>query len=138
MAISFFSEDTNFVLSKKNSRKKWLREVAQKHNKQIGELNYVFCSDEYLWQINVDYLDHDTYTDIITFDNSEEEEISGDIFISVDRVKENAENFDASFNRELTRVLSHGLLHLIGFKDKSNEDAKLMRKQEDLAIQLYE
>jgi rRNA maturation RNase YbeY len=105
---------------------------------QIKELNYVFCSDEYLYQMNVDYLNHDTYTDIITFDNSEKaDELEGDIFISVDRVRENAKTLQVAEEVELTRVLSHGLLHLMGYKDKTKEEASLMRNKEEEAIELY-
>ncbi len=139
MAIHFFNEDTTFNLPQKNITKRWLREIAKNEGFQIRDLNYIFCSDEYLHQINVEYLDHDTYTDIITFDNSEtEKHIEGDIFISIDRVMENAQNQGQDFNTELSRVISHGLLHLCGYKDKSNQEAQLMREKENQSISFLE
>jgi rRNA maturation RNase YbeY len=138
MAIHFFSEDLPFVLPQKLRRKHWLKQLASNEGFHIKELNYIFCSDEYLYQINVDYLQHNTYTDIITFDNSEKTgEIEGDIFISLDRVKENAETHQQDEETELTRVLSHGLLHLMGYADKTKQAASLMRSKEDAAIELY-
>jgi rRNA maturation RNase YbeY len=138
MAIHFFSEDLPFDLSQKLRRKHWLKQLAAGEGFLIKELNYIFCSDEYLYKINVDYLQHDTYTDIITFDNSEKSgEIEGDIFISLDRVKENAKTHQQEEENELTRVLSHGLLHLMGYADKTKQAASLMRSKEDEAIELY-
>lgn len=139
MAISFFSENIPFTLKEKNRRKKWLKQLATNKGFQIKDLTYIFCTDEYLWQINLEYLNHDTYTDIITFDSSESDnKISGDIFISLDRVKENASVLNIEVHDELSRVISHGLLHLLGFKDKTKSEASEMRTQEDLAITLYE
>ena len=139
MAINFFTEDVPFKLSDKLKRKKWLKEIANSENFKIGELNYIFCSDEYLYQINVDYLSHHTYTDIITFDNSEEDEfIEGDIFISVDRVKENAIKLNQPEEQELSRVISHGLFHLMGYKDKTKEQVSKMRIKEESAIIKYQ
>ena len=139
MAISFFSEDTSFRYSNRNKTKKWLRLIATNYNYQILDLNYIFCSDDYLLQINRDYLDHDTYTDIITFDNSDiEQEISGDIFISIDRIRENASYFENSDFEETLRVLSHGLFHLLGFNDKTPPEKKVMRRKETEAIKLFE
>lgn len=139
MAINFFSEEVKFALPQKLRRKNWLKKIAESENFKIGELNYVFCSDEYLYQINVTYLDHHTYTDIITFDNSEDEKtIEGDVFISIDRVRENASQHQQDETTELSRVISHGLLHLIGYKDKSAEQVKAMRSKEEFAIRLYE
>jgi probable rRNA maturation factor len=139
MAISFFDEDAKFNLNQKLKHKKWLKEIALREEYKIGELNYIFCSDEYLYNINLEYLDHDTYTDIITFDNSELENlIEGDIFISIDRVKENAIKENEGFDHELRRVLSHGLLHLLGYKDKTKKEADLMRKMENQSIQLFD
>jgi probable rRNA maturation factor len=104
---------------------------------ELEELNYIFCSDEYLHQMNLTYLNHDTLTDIITFDNSEAEQIiEGDIFISIDRVKENSEEFDVLFETELHRVLVHGLLHLFGYKDKSEREKVLMREKEEACLSL--
>lgn len=138
MAVHFFSEDISFELPEKLRRKRWLKDLAVKSGFRIKELNYIFCSDEYLYQMNVDYLNHDTYTDIITFDNSEKKgELEGDIFVSVDRVRENATTLKVEEATELTRVLAHGLLHLMGHKDKSKEEASLMRSKEEEAIELY-
>jgi rRNA maturation RNase YbeY len=138
MAIHFFSEDIPFELPEKLRRKRWLKQLAVSRGFTIGEMNYVFCSDEYLYQMNVDYLNHDTYTDIITFDNSEKTgELEGDIFISVDRVRENAKTLKVEEATELTRVLAHGLLHLMGHKDKTKDEASLMREKEEEAIELY-
>ena len=138
MAVHFFSEDVPFDLPEKLRRKRWLKELAASSGFRIKELNYIFCSDEYLYRMNVDYLNHDTYTDIITFDNSEKNrELEGDIFISVDRVRENAKTLKVEEGTELTRVLAHGLLHLMGHKDKTKEEASLMRSKEEEAIELY-
>ncbi|MCU0400073.1 MAG: rRNA maturation RNase YbeY [Algoriphagus sp.] len=139
MAINFFTEDVKFNLPEKQKRKTWLKQIANSENFKVGELNYIFCSDEYLYQINVDYLNHHTYTDIITFDNSEEEKlIEGDIFVSIDRVKENAQKLKQEESSELSRVISHGLLHLMGYKDKSKTDAEVMRSKEAFAIELFQ
>lgn len=139
MAISFFSEEIKFDLPQKLRRKSWLKKIAQSEDFKIGELNYIFCSDEYLYQINVDYLRHHTYTDIITFDNSEEEKVlEGDIFISIDRVRENALKHQQDETTELSRVISHGIFHLMGYKDKSQEESKAMKAQEELAIKIYQ
>jgi len=138
MAIYFFSEEINFELKEKLNRKRWLKNIAIKAGFKIKELNYVFCSDEYLYQINLEYLNHETYTDIITFDNSEKEfDLSGDIFISIDRVNENAKTHNQEIETELSRVLAHGLLHLMGYKDKTKEESTLMRQKEEESIRLY-
>ena len=138
MAIYFFSEEINFELKEKLNRKRWLKNIATKAGFNIKELNYVFCSDEYLYQINLEYLNHETYTDIITFDNSEKEfDLSGDIFISIDRVNENAKTHNQEIETELSRVLAHGLLHLMGYKDKTKEESTLMRQKEEESISLY-
>lgn len=138
MAILFFEEDITYSLKEKNKYKKWLKSIAEKEGFKIKELNYIFCSDEYLYQINLDYLNHKTYTDIITFDNSENKNsIEGDIFISIERVSENAQKENVLFEKELQRVLSHGLLHLMGYKDKSEADKTIMRNKEELALNLF-
>jgi len=130
--INFFTEDVDFKLKNKTIIRKWLSESIQAENSFVGELNFIFCSDEYLLQINLEYLDHDTYTDIITFDNSvEKNEISGDIFISIERVNENANKFKIDPKIELGRVMIHGVLHLIGFLDKKAEDKALMTSKEN-------
>ena len=135
MAILFFEEDITYSLKEKNKYKQWLKSIAEEEGYKIKELNYIFCSDEYLYQINLDYLNHKTYTDIITFDNSENKNsIEGDIFISIERIKENAQKEHVLFEKELQRVLSHGLLHLMGYKDKSEAEKAIMRHKEELAI----
>jgi rRNA maturation RNase YbeY len=135
--IQFCSEDITFSLKEKLKHKAWLNEVAKQEGKKILELSYVFCSDDYLLQINQEYLNHDTLTDIVTFDNSEDpKKIEGDIFISIDRVKENGEKLGTS-ETELDRVMVHGLLHLLGYKDKKKEDKALMTEKEDFYIKQY-
>ncbi|AMR30970.1 rRNA maturation factor [Mucilaginibacter sp. PAMC 26640] len=134
-AIQFFEEDISYKLKNKANVRKWITSTIIEEGFQLEELTYVFCSDEYLLQINQQYLDHDTYTDIITFDNSEEEGlIIGDIFISVDRIKENAAKFTVSVEKELHRVMIHGALHLLGYKDKSAADKKKMTLKEDFYL----
>ena len=138
MAIYFFTEEINFELKEKLIRKRWLKSIATEAGFTIKELNYVFCSDEYLYRMNMEYLNHDTYTDIITFDNSEKEfDIAGDIFVSIDRVGENAQTNNQKAETELNRVLVHGLLHLMGYKDKTKEESTLMRQKEEESINLY-
>ena len=139
MAINFFEEETTFRLDKRQKRKKWLKSIADSEEFKILDLNYIFCSDEYLYNINVEYLNHDTYTDIITFDNSEEEnKIEGDIFISIDRVEENSKKLQVPIEDELSRVISHGLFHLMGYKDKKKEEVEKMRTKEEFAINLFQ
>jgi len=115
-----------------------LCEVANSHKKQIEELNYIFCSDSYLHSINLQYLNHDTYTDIITFENSIDKEIIGDIFISIERVAENAFKFKVTKEQELYRIMSHGLLHLCGFKDKKKDDKLKMTEAENKALMVFQ
>ncbi len=132
MAILFFEEDIKLKIKKKLALKKWLKYTVEKEKKSVSELNYIFCSDEYLLEMNVSYLNHDTLTDIITFDNSEEADvITGDIFISIERVIENAKKFEVDFEDELHRVMVHGVLHLIGYKDKKKEEKEKMRAKEN-------
>jgi rRNA maturation RNase YbeY len=136
--IRFFTEDVTYEQPKKRATQQWLKKQAEQEGYSIGELNYIFCSDEYLLQVNRDYLQHDYYTDIITFDQSEEEnKIEGDIFISVDRVQENATQLSITQKQEMTRVLAHGMLHLCGYGDKSEEEAKLMRSKEEEWINAF-
>lgn len=133
--IRFFKEDTSFELSEKQRVKAWIKSIATQEGKQMGELSYIFCSDEYLLQVNREYLNHDYYTDIITFDNAEEEGvIEGDIFVSIDRVRDNATTLQVPFETELRRVLAHGVLHLCGYKDKTPTDEQLMRTKENFYI----
>lgn len=136
--IHFFTEDVKFTLPHKLKTKNWLKQVAEKEGFKLGELNYIFCSDDYLHEINVTYLDHDTLTDIITFDNSESEGIiEGDIFISIERVEDNAKDLGIALSDELPRVLVHGLLHLCGYDDHTDEEEAAMRNLESNYILLY-
>lgn len=136
--INFNVELDGFKLTERKKKKDFLKTLVKNYGFKLGELNYIFLSDEDLLQVNIDYLNHNTYTDIITFDNSDDDKtIEGDIFVSVDRIKENAEKFKVEFENEFIRVLSHGVLHLIGFKDKTEEEALKMRKAEEEALQLY-
>lgn len=130
--ISFFSEDTDFSLKQRSQIRQWILETVKNEGKTTGQLNFIFCSDEYLLKINQEYLNHDTYTDIVTFDNSEEEDlIEGDIFISIERVRENAGSFKVAEKDELNRVIVHGVLHLLGYKDKKPDDKEIMTNKED-------
>ena len=136
--IVFFNEDIDFKFGQKNQLKAWLKKVAESEGFKMRNLNYIFCSDEYLHKINLEYLDHDTYTDIITFDNSEEEEdIEGDIFVSIERVKDNSQELKTDFLDEFKRVLVHGLLHLCGYDDHSDEDETQMRELESKYISIF-
>jgi probable rRNA maturation factor len=129
--ITFLTEDITFGLKEKLKHRAWLKDAAKAEGFTIGELNYIFCSDAYLLDINQKYLGHDTLTDIVTFDNSEDlKMIEGDIFISVERVRENAIKFDTG-DSELKRVMVHGLLHLAGYKDKDKAQKELMRNKEN-------
>jgi len=134
--INFFTEDLAFSPKNKTILKKWIITIIEAHQQQAGELNFVFCSDAYLHQLNVQHLGHDTLTDIITFDNGDQlGVVEGDIFISVDRVRENASTFGVLFDQELHRVMIHGTLHLLGFGDKTADEQQLMRLKEDEQIQ---
>ena len=135
---SFFNETPFIFPYNKNSVKRWVKSVAKSEGKEAGNINYIFCDDEYLHKINVEYLQHDTLTDIITFDYTEETVLHSDIYISVERVKENAEIFKVPFQRELLRVLAHGLLHLCGYKDKTSKDSALMRQKEEEMMLLFD
>lgn len=134
--ISFFFEETNFTLPDANKIKAWLKAIAVEENFKLDSINYIFCSDEYLLSLNLQYLDHDTYTDIITFDYSDDNILEGDIYISVDRVSENAQQLNVDFNEEIYRVIVHGLLHMMGFNDKSPMQKKEMRSKEDSCLSL--
>ena len=136
--VVFSSEETDFQINNARMFAQWIKNLIGKHKKLLGEINYIFCSDNYLHELNVQHLNHDTLTDIITFDYSNSGIISGDIFISIDRVKENSIDFKVKFENELKRVMAHGVLHLIGFNDKSPEQQKEMSAQEDEAISLFE
>ena len=130
--IRFFNEDVPYKLLQKRLISQWLKKQATLEGFTIGDLNYIFCSDEHVLQVNRDYLQHDYYTDIITFDQSEEEDLlEGDIFISVDRVADNASQLAIKPEQEMRRVLAHGMLHLCGYGDKTDEEEVQMRQKED-------
>lgn len=129
--IYFFNEDIEMPIIDIEQKTHWLSQVIYKNNKQEGNINFIFCTDTYLLEVNKKYLNHDYYTDVITFDYSEKTMISGDIFISIDRISENSETFNVSFDKELSRVLVHGILHLLGYNDKSIEEKKAMTFWED-------
>lgn len=135
--INFFTEDVSLPLFNQSSVATWLCNVCESENKELDEVSIIFCSDDYLLTMNNEYLKHDYYTDIITFDYCVDNQVVGDLFISVDRVTDNAKLNQVSFDNELFRVMVHGILHLIGFKDKSDEDSKLMRLKEDEYLNLY-
>lgn len=136
--ISFFSEYKGYKVKNVRVLKAFLKNLCACEGFKVGDLSYVFMSDDDLLKINIEYLNHDTYTDIITFDNSEHESlIEGDIFISIDRIKENSEKFKVSFEDELIRVISHGVLHLCGYKDKTAVDSKEMKAKENEYLSLY-
>lgn len=134
-AIHFFSEGVDFKLKHKARVRAWLLAAAQSEGFRIGELNFIFCDDDYLLNINQQYLQHDTYTDIVTFDNSESEDrLAGDIFISIDRIRENALSFGVPEGDELHRVMIHGVLHLCGYGDHEPEEKQLMTKKENFYL----
>jgi probable rRNA maturation factor len=135
--IRFFSEDISFKIDLPRKKILWIKEVARREKKTIKEINYIFCSDEYLLQLNQGFLNHKTLTDIITFDNSEGKNgLEGEIYISIERVQENALKFNTEFEDELHRVMIHGVLHLIGYKDKKSSEKALMRKKEEACLSL--
>jgi len=135
-SIIFHQEDISFRLKNIKKIKSWIEKSVALERGIVGDLNYIFCSDTYLHKINLEYLKHDTLTDIITFDYSEKKQISGDIFISIDRIKENALKFNQSTDIELNRVLIHGVLHLLGYKDKTPKEKETMRAKEDFYLTL--
>ena len=132
-----FHYENDFKLSNDSVYKSWIEEVIESENRNAGELNYVFCGDEYLLRLHQEYLNKDDLTDIITFDYVDGKTTSGDIFISTDRVKENAEIFNETFDRELLRVMSHGLLHLMGYSDKTEKEIQIMREKEEEKIKMF-
>lgn len=134
--INFFSEN-DFVLDNEQDYRKWIEKSIESENKFVGDISFIFCDDEYLHKINLEYLSHDTYTDIISFDNTVGNTLQGDIFISTERVSENADSFNTDFNEELKRVIIHGILHFCGFKDKTERDKELMRRKEEEKIELF-
>ena len=134
MAITFDSENIDFPNIKKRETSTWIKKVAGNHNRKIGDVAYLFCNDEKILEINRQYLDHDFFTDIISFDYSEGDIISGDIFISLDTVRTNSQKYNTDYQEELYRVIIHGVLHLCGLDDKLEEDAILMREAENSAL----
>ncbi|MDR1181006.1 MAG: rRNA maturation RNase YbeY [Bacteroidales bacterium] len=138
MSICFYNEDVNYVLVFKRKISAWLLLVIEEEQKKLGSISYIFCSDDYLLQMNKQYLNADYFTDVITFDYTEELLISGDIFISVDRVKENAKTYGQKYFQEMIRVILHGVLHLCGYKDKTEQEIKQMRGKEDYYLQKFD
>ena len=136
--ISYFFEDTDFIFKGKALNNKWLRIVAESEIRRLGQISIIFCSDNYILDINQRFLQHDYFTDIITFDYCEGDRLSGDLFISVDSVRENAIEYGSSFNDELNRVMVHGILHLIGYDDHTDEDIRQMRSKENYYLSLRE
>lgn len=137
MAINYQAEDIKEPAIKKRAISAWIKKVAKIYSREIGDISYIFCSDAKILDVNKQYLNHDYYTDVITFDYSENNTISGDIFISLDTVKTNAEKFATDPDEELKRVIIHGVLHLCGLKDKSEEDSKNMTQSENQALAIY-
>ncbi len=132
-----FNYETDFELDNVEQYEDWISRIIESEGFDVGEINYIFCDDEYLHKINVEYLDHDTLTDIISFDYTVGNVLQGDIFISIERVRDNANDFNVSFEEELKRVLSHGVLHYCGYKDKSPKDEALMRSKEEEKMQMF-
>lgn len=133
----FFSEEITFKLTHPRKTSLWIKFVIQKEKKSLGKINFVFCNDAYLLQINQDYLNHNSYTDIITFDSSETKDlIEGEIYISIERIQENSVSFQAAFDDELHRVIIHGVLHLVGYSDKTDAKRLRMRRKEDAYLSL--
>ena len=126
-----FNSETSFTLKNHKKLVKWIGDVISSEGFQVGEINYIFCNDSYLNKINQEFLNHDTFTDIISFDYTLGKEVGGDIFISIERVLENAEKFNEVFENELYRVMIHGILHFMGYKDKTKKEKTLMRTKED-------
>ena len=137
MAIRFSVQSGEFKLEEAPKVRQWVAEVVKRRGKSVGNINYLFCDDEYLLEVNRRYLNHDTYTDIITFDYVAGGLVSGDIMISTERVGENAVKFGVSFGQELHRVIIHGVLHLLGQGDKSEDEAREMRRQEEEALGVW-
>ncbi len=136
--VHFFREDTNFLPNNITTLQKWIAQLVETEGYALEELNYIFCSDTHLHKINMEFLKHDTYTDVITFDQSEEPNlIEGDVFISIDRLRENALSFKVPLEEEMQRVMVHGVLHLMGYKDKTEEEVAQMRAKEKECLEIY-
>ena len=134
--VRYYCEDTSFELKGRALNNRWLREVAASELRKLGDINIIFCSDNYILDVNMKYLQHDYFTDIITFDYCEKDVLSGDLFISVDSVRENALYYGTEFEDELNRVMVHGILHLIGYDDHTEDEVKTMRSKEDCYLKL--
>lgn len=134
--VRFYNEDTAFVFKNRNLTKTWLKTVAGSEMKRLGDINVIFCSDNYILDVNLKYLQHDYFTDIITFDYCEGDTLSGDLFISIDSVRENALFYGTEFPDELNRVIVHGLLHLIGYDDHNDADIAKMREKENYYLSM--
>lgn len=134
--VSYFLQDIDFVFKHKRLNNSWLKLVAESEIKKLGNINIIFCSDNYILDVNVKYLGHDYFTDIITFDYCVKNILSGDLFISIDTVRDNSEFYKTEFNDELNRVIVHGLLHLIGYDDHTPEEQKIMREKENYYLEL--
>ncbi|SFE53093.1 rRNA maturation RNase YbeY [Sunxiuqinia elliptica] len=137
MSINFYFEDIEEFQLDQPKTIEWIKNSIRKEGKNTSEISFIFCSDDYLLDINRQYLDHDYYTDIITFDYVEGDDVSGDVFISIDRVRENAETFQVGFQNELNRIIIHGVLHLLGYKDKEADEKKIMTGKEDYYLGDY-
>ena len=137
--LQFFSEEIDFSLPSTETTQAWISTILQSHNAAVESVNFIFCSDDYLLNVNRSYLQHDYYTDIITFDNREydDDPLESDIFISIDRVRDNAQDRSIPFEKELHRVIIHGLLHLIGWNDKTEEEKQAMREKEEACLSLH-
>ncbi len=134
----YFCEDTMFDFVGKRTNSAWLKLVVESEIRKMGDVSIVFCSDGYLLDMNKKYLNHDFYTDIITFDYCEDDVVSGDLFISIDSVRQNAQEFNTDFDEELRRVMVHGILHLIGYDDQTEQEKAIMRRKEDYYLSLRE
>ena len=136
MAVSYYAEEVKLPAIKKRETTAWIRSVAAVYGKKVGDVSYIFCSDEKILAVNKEYLQHDYYTDIISFDYTEGQVISGDLFISLDTVKSNAEQFNVDYNEELHRIIIHGILHLCGINDKAPGEREVMTQKENEALLL--
>lgn len=132
-----FHYNTDFQLITEQLFKEWILTIIRSEDKELGQIDYIFCDDAYLLKINQEYLKHDTYTDIITFDYTDGNQIAGDIFVSIERIKENAIQFKVVFEEELRRVMAHGILHLTGYSDKTESNVKIMRGKEEEKIKMF-
>lgn len=132
-----FNYENDFELGNEDAYADWISRVVLSENKKEGDINFIFCGDEYLHKLNVEYLEHDTLTDVISFDYSMGNELHGDVFISTERVAENAVDFNVTFEQEIKRVIIHGVLHYCGYKDKSNADEAIMRAKEEEKIKMF-